>query len=88
MRKQFSDKAWEDYLWLQANDRAALKKANSLIKSIERDGALGGEGKPERLSGDLSGWLSRRITREHRLVYRVVDGTVQIAACRTHYGDR
>ena len=67
----FSTDAFEDYKEWQIQDRKTLKKINQLIKSIERDGVLEGIGKPEKLKGNLSGWYSRRITQEHRLVYTV-----------------
>lgn len=78
--------AWEQYLWWQANDRRILKRINSLIRDIQR-GDTEGIGKPEILRGDLAGWMSRRITDEHRLIYRVTDDekAVLIAACRYHY---
>jgi toxin YoeB len=64
--------AWDEYVDWQAGDRRILKRINALIKDIQR-GDDGGIGKPELLKGDLSGWASRRINEEHRLVYRVVD---------------
>lgn len=62
-----------------------LKRINQLIKSIERDGALDGIGKPEKLKGNLAGFYSRRIDIEHRLVYTVDDQQISIIACRYHY---
>lgn len=76
---------WEDYLWWQTADRRILKRINRLIKDIARNGNEG-IGKPEALKHGLSGYWSRRITDEHRLVYKVVDGEIRIAACRYHYG--
>ena len=61
-----------------------LRRVNELIRDTERD-PFRGLGKPEPLKGDLSGWWSRRINGEHRLVYRVKDGALEIAQCRTHY---
>jgi toxin YoeB len=84
MRLLFSGQGWEDYLWWQARDRKTLERINVLIKDASRN-PFQGIGKPEPLRGDLSGWWSRRITQEHRLVYRAVDGTLQIAQCRYHY---
>lgn len=78
--------AWEDYLWFQQRDRQLLKRINTLITDVMCNGH-DGIGKPEPLRGDWSGWWSRRISREHRLVYRLTDDTVEIAACRYHYGD-
>lgn len=77
--------AWDDYLWWQAQDRRVLKRINQLIKDIQRNGNEG-IGKPEALEHDFSGYWSRRITDEHRLVYKVTDQDVLIAACRYHYG--
>lgn len=87
MKVVFSDRGWDDYLWWQTQDRKTLKRINDLIKSIGRDGGAEGLGKPEPLRGDLQGFWSRRITREHRLVYTVADDDVLIAACRYHYHD-
>ena len=84
MRLLFSGQGWEDYLWWQARDRKTLERINALIKDASRN-PFQGVGKPEPLRGDLSGWWSRRITQEHRLVYRAMDGTLQIAQCRYHY---
>jgi len=84
MRLLFSGQGWEDYLWWHARDRKTLERINVLIKDASRN-PFQGIGKPEPLRGDLSGWWSRRITQEHRLVYRAVDGTLQIAQCRYHY---
>ncbi|WP_421695526.1 Txe/YoeB family addiction module toxin [Aestuariivirga sp.] len=84
MKLLFSGQGWEDYLFWQANDRTTLERINALIKDASRN-PFQGIGKPEPLRGELSGWWSRRITQEHRLVYRAVDGTLQIAQCRYHY---
>jgi len=78
------DNAWEDYLWFQANDRRLLKRINQLIRDVQRD-PTSGVGKPEVLRDDLSGWMSRRVDSEHRLVYRVMDDNIEIAQCRYHY---
>ena len=85
MTLKFSDHAWEDYLYWQAHDRKTLKRINDLIKDIQRN-PFEGIGKPEPLKHQLSGFWSRRIDQAHRLVYAVVDGEIQIAACRDHYG--
>ena len=84
MRLLFSEQGWEDYLWWQAHDRKTLDRINDLIKDASRN-PFQGIGKPEPLRGDLSGWRTRRITQEHRLVYRAVDGVLQIAQCRYRY---
>lgn len=66
----FTPTGWEDYLFWQTNDPATLDKINELIRDTKRD-PFRGIGKPEPLSGNLKGWWSRRITREHRLVYKI-----------------
>lgn len=81
----FTPTAFSDYnYWLQ-QDRKILKKINCLIKSIQRNGVTEGEGKPEPLKGELQGYYSRRINREHRLVYTIEDNHIIIIACRYHY---
>ena len=84
MRIGFSKQAWEDYLHWQANDPRLLQRLNGLIKECART-PFQGTGKPEPLRGDLSGWWSRRMTQEHRLVYRVEGDDLLIAQCRYHY---
>lgn len=84
MKIQFSATAWEDYLHWQATDAKILARLNGLIEECART-PFSGTGKPEPLRGALSGWWSRRLTHEHRLVYRVTDGALQIAQCRYHY---
>ncbi|MBE0334784.1 Txe/YoeB family addiction module toxin [Staphylococcus epidermidis] len=81
----FTPTAFEDYKYWQTQDKKLLKKINSLIKSIQRDGILEGEGKPEPLKGNLKGYYSRRINHEHRLVYTIKDPSIIIIACRYHY---
>jgi toxin YoeB len=80
----FSEKAWEGYIYWQTQDKRFLKKLNSLIQETTRT-PFEGSGKPEPLKNDLSGWWSRRISDEHRLVYRVKDSALEIAQCRYHY---
>ncbi len=80
----FSDDAWEDYLYWQQNDKKILKKLNRLIKEIKRE-PFEGIGEPEPLKYNWSGYWSRRITIEHRLVYKVSDDNLMIAQCRYHY---
>jgi toxin YoeB len=83
----FDANGWDDYLFWQSEDRATLKKLNRLINDIRRNGNADGIGKPEPLRQNLSGWWSRRITKEHRIVYRADGDTVIIVACRYHYDD-
>jgi toxin YoeB len=83
MKIVFSRQAWEDYLHWQ-DDRKMLDRLNGLIKECLRT-PFSGTGKPEPLRGPMSGWWSRRITREHRLVYRVEGDALEIAQCRFHY---
>lgn len=85
MRLVWDAHAWEDYLWWQVQDRKVLKRINALLADIARNGNEG-IGKPEPLKHEFSGYWSRRITEEHRLVYRVSETEVLIAACRYHYG--
>ena len=84
MMIKFSSKGWEDYLYWQATDRALLKRINMLIKEIERE-PFTGKGKPEPLKHRLSGFWSRRIDSQHRLVYSFEADTLLIAQCRDHY---
>ncbi|MFZ5676785.1 MAG: Txe/YoeB family addiction module toxin [Pseudomonadota bacterium] len=84
MKLIFSEQAWEDYLYWQAQDRKLLERINALIKECSRT-PFKGTGKPEPLRGSLSGWWSRRITQEHRLVYRPSEDGLLIAQCRYHY---
>ncbi len=84
MRLIFSENAWEDYLYWQATDRHMLKRINRLIHEIMRD-PFNGAGKPEPLKHGLSGYWSRRINDEHRLVYRLAEDAVLIAQLRFHY---
>lgn len=83
-RITFSKNSWEEYKSWQVDDRLILKKINELIKDIERH-PYEGLGKPEPLKFDLAGFWSRRIDREHRLVYQVIDQEILIYSCRYHY---
>lgn len=80
----WSRHAWEDYLHWQEHDRRILNEINRLIDEVCRD-PFKGTGKPEPLKGDLSGFWSRRITKEDRLVYIVQEDVIYIMACRHHY---
>ena len=84
MQVRFDEAAWEDYLYWQEHDRKILKRINVLLKDIQRS-PFEGIGKPEQLRYSLSGFWSRRITDEHRLVYQVSDNCVVVVACRYHY---
>lgn len=84
MRVVFMDDAWEDYLYWQHTDKSMLKKINVLIKEISRT-PFQGTGKPEALRENLSGFWSRRINLEHRLVYKVENESIVILQCRYHY---
>jgi toxin YoeB len=84
MNLTFAPQAWDDYLFWQQIDAKALGRIHDLIKDIFRN-PFSGIGKPEPLKKPLSGFWSRRITSEHRIVYRVVDGAVFILQLRYHY---
>jgi toxin YoeB len=84
MKITFSKNAWEDYISWQKEDTKITKKINSLIKEIMRT-PYEGNGKPEPLKFELSGYWSRRIDREHRLVYQVEHNEILIFSCRYHY---
>ena len=84
MRITFSENAWEDYISWFNEDKKMLKKINELIKNIQRH-PFEGIGKPESLRFDLKGFWSRRIDREHRLVYQVIDNEILIYGSRYHY---
>ena len=84
MKVVFSDEAWEDYLYWQEQDRRMLRRINGLINETRRD-PFKGTGKPEPLKHALAGFWSRRINEEHRLVYKVEDGSLLLAQLRYHY---
>ena len=84
MKLIFSEQAWEDYLHWQAHDHKLMERINGLLKECLQS-PFHGTGKPEPLRGQLSGWWSRRITQEHRLVYRPTADGLLIAHCRYHY---
>jgi len=87
MKKQWDERAWEDYLYWLEQDKKTLRRINKLITDIERNG-YDGIGNPEPLIGNYSGYWSRRIDEKNRLVYRVLNDTIEIVQCRTHYGDK
>ncbi|OBG39949.1 MULTISPECIES: Txe/YoeB family addiction module toxin [Mycolicibacter] len=84
MKLVWDESAWDDYLYWQRQDRRVLRRINQLVADIQRNGNEG-IGKPEPLKRGFQGYWSRRITAEHRLVYKVVDDEVRIAQCRLHY---
>lgn len=84
MKLVFSERGWEDYLYWQATDRGRLQRVNRLIKDILRS-PFEGIGHPEPLRHELAGFWSRRIDREHRLLYFVGDDAVRIVQARYHY---
>jgi toxin YoeB len=84
MKLVFAEQAWEDYLYWQAQDAKILERLNALLRECRRTPFVG-TGKPEPLRGDLRSWRARRITLEHRLVYRVEGESLSIAQCRHHY---
>lgn len=84
MRVLWEDRAWDDYLSWQDEDKKTLKKINKLIKDIKRS-PFDGIGKPEPLKDNLSGWWSRHIDEANRIVYFVEDDIVHIVACKGHY---
>lgn len=87
MTKAFSDEAWEDYTYWETQDKKTLRKILKLIDDIDRNG-YDGIGKPERLSGSLSEYWSRRIDEKNRIVYRITGDTIQIIQCGSHYRDK
>ena len=84
MKVKFSQNSWEEYISWQSEDKKIVKKINELLKDIRRTPNIG-IGKPEPLKFDLSGYWSRRIDKEHRLVYQVIDQEIFVYGCRYHY---
>ena len=86
MNKVFTSNGWEDYIYWQTEDKKTLKKINTLLKDIDRNGNEG-IGKPEPLIGNLSGFWSRRINEKDRLIYKIDEYNIYILSCRYHYSD-
>jgi toxin YoeB len=84
MKYTFVDESWEDYLYWQRTDKKMMLKINELLRDISRT-PYSGLGKPEPLKYKYKGFWSRRITDEHRLIYRFSDDEILIAKCRFHY---
>ena len=84
MRLIWASEAWDDYVWWQGEDKKTVKRINKLIKDIKSHG-YEGIGKPEPLKYEFAGWWSRRIDDTNRLVYRVIDDSIEIMMCRYHY---
>lgn len=84
MKLVFSDEAWDDYLHWQRQDRKMVERINKLVQEIKRE-PFSGMGKPEPLKHALSGYWSRRITDEHRMVYRIDGNSLLLAQLRYHY---
>jgi toxin YoeB len=84
MKLCFTPSGWNDYLWFQEHDRKVLKRINLLLQDVLRS-PFEGIGKPEPLKADLTGYWSRRITDEHRLIYSATTTDIVVIACRYHY---
>ena len=84
MNVSFSPEGWEDYIYWQSIDKKMVGKINALIKEISRT-PYEGSGNPEALRHRWTGWWSRRISNEHRILYRVVSETIEVVQCRLHY---
>lgn len=87
MKKIWHDKAWEEYLEWQTQDKKVLKKINQLLTAIDRNG-YDCPGKPEPLKGNLCGFWSVRIDEKNRIVFRIVEEQIEILQCGTHYRDK
>ncbi len=87
MNKVFTDNGWKDYVYWETEDRKTLKRINTLIEDIARNGNEG-IGKPELLRNNLSGFWSRRINDKDRLIYKIEQDNIYILSCRYHYSDK
>ncbi|MBD5138719.1 MAG: Txe/YoeB family addiction module toxin [Ruminococcus sp.] len=86
MKLLWEDRAWDEYLYWQNQDRKTLKKINKIITDIQRN-PFDGISKPEPLKGNMSGWWSRRIDEENRIVYYVENSIIFVMSCKGHYED-
>ena len=84
MKKLWYDRAWEEYSGWQSSDKKTLKRINTLLKSIDRNG-YNCIGKPEQLSGNLAGWWSVRIDEKNRIVFSIDGDSLVIYSCAGHY---
>ncbi|MBR6400811.1 MAG: Txe/YoeB family addiction module toxin [Firmicutes bacterium] len=88
-KPQFTETAWEEYLYWLTQDKRTTRKINELIKDIMRNGALDGVGKPEPLKGNMQGYFSRKIDEKNRLVYTILENDIiEIYSCKGHYKDK
>ncbi len=87
MNKDWTNNAWEEYLYWQQNDKKTLKRINKILADIDRNGNIG-IGKPERLTDNLSGYWSRRIDDKNRIVYKINNDVITIIQCGSHYRDK
>lgn len=87
MKKLWQDEAWEEYIEWQTKDKKILKKINRLLKDIDRNG-YECTGKPEPLSGNLADYWSVRIDEKNRIVFRILEGNLEIVQCGTHYREK
>ncbi len=87
MIKAWTDEAWEDFTYWMKQDKRTLRRILLILKDIDRDGYVG-IGKPERLTGDLAPYWSRRIDDANRIVYRIDGDVVKIVQCGSHYRDK
>ena len=87
MKKNWHDKAWEEYLYWQTQDKKTLKKINELLKDLDRNGYKC-KGKPEPLCGNLSGYWSVRIDKKNRIIFSIKGDVIEIVQCGTHYDNK
>lgn len=87
MKIEWYESAWEEYLTWQYEDKKTIKKINSLVKDLQRNG-IKGLGKPEPLKNNFGGWFSKRINDKDRLVFKIDNGLLIIASCKGHYDDK